>query len=82
MKECYITESLVGSRCGQQDSDLSDNDGTVRNDGEMDGSNANDREDGNSGGFIRGSRDDTSNAMKRPLMLMPVIVMVLVGISF
>jgi hypothetical protein len=81
MEECYVTESLVGSRCGQQDSDLSDNDGTVRNDGEMEGSNANGRDDGNSGGFIRGSRDNTSNAMERPLTLMPVIAMVLVGIS-
>jgi hypothetical protein len=80
MEECYVTESWVGSRCGPQDADLSDNDGTVRNDGEMDGSNANE-DDGNSGGFIRGSRDDTSNAMERPVMLIPVTVMVLVGIS-
>jgi hypothetical protein len=84
MEECYATESLVGSHCGQE-TDLSDNDDTIRNDGEMNGSNAEDNPDkianggssrgnGSGGEFIRGSRDD------RPFLLMPTVVMVLVGI--
>jgi hypothetical protein len=56
--------------------DLSDNDGTIRNDGEMNGSNAEDKPDkiangGSSGGNGSGGefiRDDTSNAMERPVL--------------